>query len=395
MSLTSCVLALSLAFSVVPASAAQGPNAFATLSAKADAARDANRLDEAVTLYRKALALRPRWQDGWWSLGTILYDSDSYKTAAPAFRRLIAIDPKNGTAHLMLGLCEYQLRLYADSMNHIHSAKRLGIKKDEQLEHVLLYHEGMLWLQAGSYENAIEPLGTLVKQGVRSEELDLAVGLAVLMMPPNDVLEASPRREMVQKAGRAEEYNLAKNVDEARKAYDALVREASDFPNIHYAYARFLLSIEEVEEARSQLQEEIKRSPGHIRARMQLATTYYRSNSAEGIPYVQEVVKLKPDYPFGHYLLGLLYFDAGDLSKSMPQLEAAVRMVPQEPQFQFALGNAYAKAGRKVDAAKARAAFRSLGGDAESSAGSDTYGNERSIKLNRVPVPPAENREDH
>ena len=43
---------------------ATAPN-FATLSAKAQAARDADRLDEAVTLYRKALALKPSWAEGW------------------------------------------------------------------------------------------------------------------------------------------------------------------------------------------------------------------------------------------------------------------------------------------------------------------------------------------
>jgi cytochrome c-type biogenesis protein CcmH/NrfG len=60
---------------------------FATLSAQADAARDAEQLDQAVTLYRKALALRPAWKEGWWSVGTILYDQNSYSSAAHAFRR--------------------------------------------------------------------------------------------------------------------------------------------------------------------------------------------------------------------------------------------------------------------------------------------------------------------
>ena len=207
-------------------------------------------------------------------------------------------------------------------------------------------------------------------------------------------LEASPTRDIVLKAGRAEEYDLGKNVEEARKAYDALVLEASDFPNIHYAYGRFLLSTEEVEDARIQFKEEIKKNPRHVRARMQLATTYYRANSAEGIPYVQEVVKLKPAYPFGHYLLGLLYLTQGTYRQSVPQLETAARMVPREPQFQFALGNAYAKAGRKADAAKARASFRRLGGDGASSAGPETYGDERSIRLNQVPAPPLENGGD-
>jgi hypothetical protein len=38
---------------------------FATLSAKANAARDANRLDQAGALYKQVLALRPSWTKGW------------------------------------------------------------------------------------------------------------------------------------------------------------------------------------------------------------------------------------------------------------------------------------------------------------------------------------------
>ena len=55
-----------------------GASDFATASTRAEAAREAGRLDEAVSLYRKALALRPTWKDGWWALGTILYEQDAH-----------------------------------------------------------------------------------------------------------------------------------------------------------------------------------------------------------------------------------------------------------------------------------------------------------------------------
>src|SRR5262249_5627316 len=84
---------------------------FSSLAQKADAARDAERLDEAAGLYRKALALQPSWKEGWWSLGTILYDQNSCSAATNSFRKLLTYDPQNGTAHLMLALCEYQLNL--------------------------------------------------------------------------------------------------------------------------------------------------------------------------------------------------------------------------------------------------------------------------------------------
>ncbi|MPZ16351.1 MAG: tetratricopeptide repeat protein [Luteitalea sp.] len=337
---------------------------FATIAVRADAARDAGRLDEASGLYRQALALQPDWTEGWWSLGTILYDRDLHADAARAFQRVVSQNPKNGTAHLMLALCEYQLDRNASATQHIQAAKTLGVQKDDQLLHVLVYHEAMLLLRAGRYERAIEAARPLVAADVEDDNLDVALGLAVLLIRPNDAPpEGSPRRQILLRAGRAERHSLSKQFAEAREHYSALVQEAPSFPNVHYAYGRFLLATEDRERAVAEFREEIKRDPSHVRARMQIAAARYRVDSAAGIPFAQEVVKLQPDYPFGHYLLGLLYFDTGDITRAIPALEAAARMVPDEPQFQFTLGNAYARVGRKEDAARARAAFQRLRGN--------------------------------
>jgi tetratricopeptide (TPR) repeat protein len=360
--LVACPLGVSAASWAPPAQARSSTAAdFSTLSARADAAREAGRLDEAAALYRKALSARPEWKEGWWALGTILYDQDSHADAARAFRRLLVLDPKNGTAHLMLGLCEYQVDRDASAMEHIQAARRLGVQKDGELLHVLTYHEAMLLLRDGRYERALEVLQPLVAESVDDENLDLALGMGVLLMRPKDVrLEAPASRQIVMRAGRAERHQLAKEFDAARGGYSTLAQEVPTFPNVHYAYGRFLLGTDDLENAVVQFLEEIKNSPDHVRARMLIAAARYRVDSAAGIPFALEVVKLQPRYPFGHYLLGLLYFDAGDIGRATPELEAAARIVPQEAQFQFALGNAYARAGRKEDAARARAAFQRL-----------------------------------
>src|SRR5215475_11254936 len=51
---------------------------FTNLKSRAEKASHENRLDEAAHLYGQALRLRPRWADGWWSLGTLEYDRDQY-----------------------------------------------------------------------------------------------------------------------------------------------------------------------------------------------------------------------------------------------------------------------------------------------------------------------------
>ena len=333
----------------------------ATLSKRAEDARDAGRLEEAAALYRQALARRPGWKEGWWGLGTALYDQDLSAEAARAFRRLTALDPNNGTAHLMLALCEYQLGVYGDAMTHIRTARRLGVQADGDLPNVLVFHEGMLLLHARRYERALETLRALVAAGVDDEHLDLALGMGVLLIGPPDVpVEGSPARAVVLRAGRAERFHIAREFDAARREYAALVQEAATFPNVHYAYGRFLLATDAIESAVEQFVKEIEQQPSHVRARVQIAASRYRIDSPAGLPFAREVVRLAPRYPFGHYILGLLLFDTGDTAGAIPEFEAAARMVPDEAQFQFALGNAYARAGRAADAARARAAFTRL-----------------------------------
>jgi Flp pilus assembly protein TadD len=106
-------------------------------------------------------------------------------------------------------------------------------------------------------------------------------------------------------------------------------------------------------------------------------------------------VKLEPSYPFGHYMLGLLYFDSGDTARAIPQLETAARMVPTEAQFLLVLGNAYAKAGRKDEATRTRAAFRKLSDTTSAENKATTYGDKAPLLDNAAgPAPQSSERKN-
>src|ERR1700689_4463288 len=93
------------------AAAAQTPAPpFATLSQQAQAARDAHQLERAVELYKQALKLKPNWEDGLWSLGSIAYDFELYSGCAGAFQSLSKVKPDGAPGWTMSGLCEYKLR---------------------------------------------------------------------------------------------------------------------------------------------------------------------------------------------------------------------------------------------------------------------------------------------
>src|SRR6266849_2940318 len=61
-----------------PAAAQDSASAFQSLAKQADAARDAHQLDKAIDLYKRAVKMKPAWQEGWWNLGSIAYDLDHF-----------------------------------------------------------------------------------------------------------------------------------------------------------------------------------------------------------------------------------------------------------------------------------------------------------------------------
>jgi len=79
----------------------QPAQTFDDLAKRAAEARDGDRLDEAVALYKKALAVRPKWAEGWWSLGMLEYDRNNHAAAARAFRQLLPLRPKDGTVQVL------------------------------------------------------------------------------------------------------------------------------------------------------------------------------------------------------------------------------------------------------------------------------------------------------
>jgi predicted Zn-dependent protease len=96
------------------------------------------------------------------------------------------------------------------------------------------------------------------------------------------------------------------------------------------------------------------------------------------LKYAEEAAKLEPRRPFGHYLLGLLYVDTQNFAAAISELETAKRSYSSVPQLYFALGNAYARAGRKAEAARARTIFARLNAENEKESKAMYYGDKPS-----------------
>ena len=363
---------------------------FATLSAKADAARDANQLDEAAALYRRALALRPSWAEGWWSLGTLEYDQDHYAKAAYAFQKFIPLQSSNGTAHAMLGLCEFELGHDKAALEQIEKGKSLGLQKNAEVWNVVLYHEGILLQRKGSFQAAQDTLEGLCLEAGSNDKVAALLGMSLLRSKEKEPpAPGSTDSDVILRVGRAACLAGQKKYDDARPGFEALVAQYPTYPNLHYAYGLFLIELHDVPGAVEEFKQEVAGHPDDVVARLRIAAVEYKHDSKAGIPYAEEAVTRDPQQPFGHYLLGLLRLDTDDYQGAIPELEIAQKGWPREPKIYFALGTAYSRAGRRQDAARARATFQRLtekAGNAENTA--TGAANEPRDPLKDAPAPP-------
>jgi tetratricopeptide (TPR) repeat protein len=342
------------------ASATAAPDAkFERLKQAAEAARSAERLDEAAGLYRQALALRPSWVEGHWYLATILYSQERFGEARDAFRAVVQAKPDDARSWAFKGLCEFELRSYDRALADLQRAQMLGIPSKE-VYHVATYHLGILLTRHEQFEESLEYLSLLAREGNESTSIAEALGLSVLRMPVLPSELPPQKRELVLMAGRPTVHWANGRRAAARAGYEELLLRYPEVPNAHYSYGVFLLK-EDADAALEQWKRELKISPFHVEAMLQTALERnLRNETDEALALAQKAVELAPQNPAGRNILGRILLNRGEVDTAIGHLETGVKISPMSREMRFELARAYAKAGRNADAAREREAFQKL-----------------------------------
>ena len=338
-----------------------GQATFDALRRQADDTRAAGRVDEAVGLYKRAVALQPSWTEGYWHLGTIYYDTERHGECRDAFTHVVQQEPEHGAAWAFRGLCEFKLREYAAALDHLSKARQLGVGDDAAFVAVVGYHRGILLARFEQFERAYEVGAAFVRGGNASPEILDAIGIAMLRLPllPDEV--PAEQRDLVRLTGTAGAYGISMMREEAREAFERLVTRYADAPNMHFVYGNFLLAQERPDAALEQFRIEIARSPGHVPARLQLVLELVKRGDFDAArPYATEAVQLAPANFVARRVLGQIKLQAGDAVGAIADLEAAAKLEPSSPSVRFHLARAYQRAGRTADAERERTEFRRL-----------------------------------
>ncbi len=336
------------------------PAGFAAIAKQASAARDANDLDTAVALYKRALALKPDWTEGWWGLGTACFDLDRYADANDAFRRVLAKDDSDGVTWVFKGLTSFKLKRYDEALSELTQARRRGVTASREISETARYHTALLLTRNEDYEQSLAVLSDFGLEGNDSPRIIEAMGLATLRMPilPEDL--PGTRRELVMMAGRAQYFMAARLLQASQNAFETLATRYPDTPNVHYAYG-VMLAGEQPEQAIERFKRELKVSPTHVLAKIQIAFAYIkRSEFAEAKPWAEQAAQEAPTLFIAHNALGQVLLATGDVEGAVRALENAVKLAPDSPAMHFALARAYRAANRGADADREQAEFTRL-----------------------------------
>jgi tetratricopeptide (TPR) repeat protein len=339
---------------------ASRPPGFDKLLKDATQARQAERWGEAIALYQRVVKLKPDYVEGYWYQGTAYYTLDDYESCRAAFRKVVTLAPKNGAAYAFLGLCEFGLKEYDRSLQHLLQSRTLGVGDTGDLGGVARYHAAILMTRMEQYEKSLETLGEFATDGNDNPRVIEAMGIATLRMPFLPTELPGDRREMVLMAGRGSYLMATRNTASAEKAFEALAARFPETPNVHYAFGVFLLQ-EKGDQAIREFTRELALQPAHPPSLMQLAFEYLKQGDAKtALSWAQQAVTAAPqEYP-ARKALGQALLEAGDIDGAIRELQAGLKLAPESPGLHFTLARAYQRAGRLEDAAKARSEFTRL-----------------------------------
>jgi tetratricopeptide (TPR) repeat protein len=363
----SALLALTSSFTLQvsaaqPRSAPRASDAgsFEQLAVAATQAREQNRDDAAIHMYRQALKLKPDWDEGLWYLGTLLYEKDDDREACEALRHFVALDSKAGYGWALLGMSEFQVREYPRALDHLQQSLVIGLGDNRKMAVKVYYLTAILLVRSEQFDDGMSLLFSLAASGDTTPPLVEPLGLAALRMPFLPAEIPADRREMVRMAGAAAVALKAQRYAEAERLFSELEAAYPDQPGVHFLIGAYSLGAHP-DDGIKEMRREIEISPSHVPARIRLAEEYLkRQDMDRAFSFAQEALKLAPDDPLAHLVLGETLVAKGDIAGGILQLETARDHSPEAVRIRWDLVRAYTAAGRGQEASREKSEIERL-----------------------------------
>lgn len=296
-----------------------------------------------------------------WAAAMQDYSQGHYEGSIAALKTWVEQNPGDGTAWAVMGLSEYALKDYDNARIHLQRGINLGLKGDAASVQLANNRLATLLIRDSQFSAATTILSSLAGKPPMAEQTRLALGLALLhIATPPDALDTA-QRNLAQSAGSIVELLLASRYADAFPAFQKLIAEHPTTPWLHYAYGDALDSLSQYDEAKKQMQAEVKLSPKSPLPWIRIASIDVRQHlPGDAVQAAQTAVSLAPDSAEAHYELGRAWLEDGEAQTAIAELEKANGIKPDNPEIHFVLARAYTKTNQPEKAEAERETFMQL-----------------------------------
>lgn len=318
----------------------------------AEQARDQNRNDDAIRLFRRALTQKPDSEEALWYLGTMLYEKEQFAEARDVLRQFMTLRADAGPGWALLGLSEFQLREYSRALDHLQRAIALGMGDRKDLLQAVYYNLVILLDRFERYDDSMDLIQKMLASGTPDASLVEPAGVAGLRLPYLPAEIPADRRDLITLAGRAVMAVQMQHYEEADAEFNRLITTYPNEPGLHFLRGAYLAELHP-DHAVPEFERELEISPSHVLARVRLAQALISAGELDrALTLAQQAIQLDPKRGSAHMTAGEALIAKGDSSSGIKELEFARESEPSFGRIHWDLLRAYAATGRKEDAAR-------------------------------------------
>ncbi len=289
-----------------------------------------------------------------------------HKEAVELLSLLVLSAPRNFEALLLLSKSEILLKSFPKARMHIQQAERIEPNASE-----LHFTQSLLESEQGNNAGSFELLKKCLAARPNSERfLAQFVLIAMRANRPGEAVRAAEQLLTLQPenleylylhgAASLQNNNLQKAETSLNKFTESRPNDSRGCLALGLAYAG---QAQKLEEARSQLGRCLVIDPGNYEAAYHLGLAYKTvGETAKALEYLEQTVKLSPNYSPALRDLGVVYLQVGDEAKARPHLEKAALLSADDADTHFQLSRLYNLIGERELGKKHLEIFQKLKG---------------------------------
>jgi tetratricopeptide (TPR) repeat protein len=278
---------------------------------------------EAIPLYRKALALDPRFPGLRMNLGLALFKAGEMKEAIQIFQPLLKSQPPSSPEFerltILLGMAHYAVGDFAAAAPYL---KQAAANDPQNLGLRLSLAHSCMWSK--QYQCVMDTYREILTLNAASAEADMLAGEAL--------------DELKDHVGAIQQF---------RAAVQANPKE----PDVHFGLGYLLWSQRQYPEAVSEFQAELANNPNHVQALIYWGDAEMQMSHPEAaLPLLEKATHLAPAVPMAHLDLGIVYADSDRQDEAAREMKEAERLKPDDVNVHWRLGRLYRAMGKKDEA---------------------------------------------